>query len=1099
MKKILFFLILLISIGILPSSYAESGESIYVSVTGNDKNDGSFNKPAATLKRALEIYAGKKSLNNEYTATIYMHGGIYRVHETLNMTALHSGITIAPYGDGEVKIRGSVKLGEFKKVTDSSVLDKVGDKAKENLYETDLSAFLDSIDKYPEYAVQGSGTGYYELYVNNECKTLARWPNGGYAVTGDSIDGISFNTMQERAKKWGKSKYGMVWGYWRYDWAGQPIYISSVDDNSLLTLSKMPEYGLAGGQRYYAFNMLEELDMPGEYYIDRDAKKLYYYPDSPIDESEIELSVMKSNFITANNLQNAVIKNITFELSRGSGIYASASRNLSVNGVIVRNMGNYAISVSGTKCFVENCTVFNLGGAGISINGGNTADLSAGENIVRNNHVYNFGRIFRTYQSGISVNGSGNKMLYNTVHDSPHRAVTISGADNEFAYNEIYDVVKDTSDSGAFYSGRDWRQWGKSIHDNYFHDISRNEEINVSSVACVYADDMLCGTWVYNNIFENCDLPMLAGGGSDNTFTDNILINCKKSIQYDDRGVRGNWANNWLLPGTNEQTLYDRFIEFIDNTADIQLWKDKFPNFSVLLSDVNKNRGRDCDGNVILQEEVDIGIPKNAKVGGNINYGRYVNDSSYYDIADVAAEYGDVNTANEERYINIPQNIVKDNFGAENVNVNSMLSVVYPVNEEIVSEKNIRFTWNKVPGYSDYSIVVKNGDETVFRTNTKNTYAEVQGLKNGRYTWTVTAYDTNAEALTASSVFAVQRDFDIKTNNVYLTDFEEFKDGTKFVGGAETKTWFLGDYVTLAITGDGNSAVIESDPYTNSKALKLIYSGSGSIEIDNWFSGNSKQNNLSADSVVRAGYTSRIEHYASNAFLYRFNAFTNKNDWYGIARIHGYNNTLILNRGTGAFLPIKRELDSNPEQWFESSMTYNSVNQYTAVETNGEKTAEHIGGTKQPIARASFVIKEAEGGFANGMSGDFSNYYGKGSADKPTVIWLDNLEFELLNEIDVKKECIYADSGIECNVKVNNYSDNDRIYDCIAALYSTDENGCERLERVMIDKDNIVKCYNKEEAEHKFLFDGYNDKKYKCRVYLWESMKSMKPINQVKD
>ena len=33
-----------------------------------------------------------------------------------------------------------------------------------------------------------------------------------------------------------------------------------------------------GGMRYYVFNIAEELDAPGEYYIDRENSVLYFYP-----------------------------------------------------------------------------------------------------------------------------------------------------------------------------------------------------------------------------------------------------------------------------------------------------------------------------------------------------------------------------------------------------------------------------------------------------------------------------------------------------------------------------------------------------------------------------------------------------------------------------------------------------------------------------------------------------------------------------------------------------------------------------------------------------------------------------------------------------
>ena len=40
--------------------------------------------------------------------------------------------------------------------------------------------------------------------------------------------------------------------------------------------------GRAIPRRYRALNLLEELDQPGEYYVDRAAGRLYFWPPAPL-------------------------------------------------------------------------------------------------------------------------------------------------------------------------------------------------------------------------------------------------------------------------------------------------------------------------------------------------------------------------------------------------------------------------------------------------------------------------------------------------------------------------------------------------------------------------------------------------------------------------------------------------------------------------------------------------------------------------------------------------------------------------------------------------------------------------------------------------
>lgn len=315
------------------------------------------------------------------------------------------------------------------------------------------------------------------------------------------------------------------------------------------------------------------------------------------------------------------------------------------------------------------------------------------------------------------------------------------------------------------------------------------------------------------------------------------------------------------------------------------------------------------------------------------------------------------------------------------------------------------FAWRKAPGCNDkYEIKIYQGDTVVYSKKNDKCHANITGLKNGKYSRNIETKCANGIMLSETREFEVKRKTVVENAKINKTDFDYYKDGVLYEGSDTEKMWFIGDYVSLDIDGEQNSAEIKVDPVTGSKALKLTYLGKGSIASYNWFSGNANQTDLDKQSVIIAGYKARIEHYAKNAFLYRFNAFTNKDDWYGTARIHGYNNSLILNRGTGKFLTIKKNLDAEPDKYFESNMLFNSSNLYTVVNTNSEKMAENVGGSDHAVARASFEIKEASGDFQGGLTGDFTNYYGKGSTDKPTVVWLDDLYFKVIKEIsaDVK-------------------------------------------------------------------------------------------------
>ena len=49
--------------------------------------------------------------------------------------------------------------------------------------------------------------------------------------------------------------------------------------------------GIRADQRFYAYNLLEELDAPGEWYLDRQKGLLYFYPPSDCQEADVRFSV----------------------------------------------------------------------------------------------------------------------------------------------------------------------------------------------------------------------------------------------------------------------------------------------------------------------------------------------------------------------------------------------------------------------------------------------------------------------------------------------------------------------------------------------------------------------------------------------------------------------------------------------------------------------------------------------------------------------------------------------------------------------------------------------------------------------------------------
>jgi hypothetical protein len=555
----------------------------YVAVEGNDKNPGSKDKPFATLEGARDAIRSqiKKDGLPRGGITIYLRGGTYVRIKSFKLDKTDSGTETSPivyrnYEDEKVNIIGGkyLDISKFKSVTDPGIQSRIIDnEAKAKIVQYDLKA------NNLIYDVSGLNiTKSPELFVREEPMTPARWPNSGYVLTGKVIengssannyDKFKFQYNDPRPELWSKAKNVQMFGYWYYNWSDQIVKIDKIDTvNKTISSLQRTLYGVGENQRYYVFNLLEELDKPGEYYLDNESGMLYFYPPAILNKSDIILSQLTEPMITFKDTSNLTIQGVTFGESRGSGAVINNGHNIKICSCTFKNMSEYGVSINGgNNNGVKSCSIYNMGAGGIFINGGDRKELIPSGSYAENNNIYNYSRIIATYTPGIRLDGVGNRASNNLIHDAPHCAIIFYGNDNIIEYNEIYRVALETDDVGAIYSGRDWTYRGNIIRFNFLHDI--DNPLGSTGISGVYLDDCISGVEVYGNIFYRDWQAIAVGGGRDHVIKNNMIIDCKNSLYFDERGL------TWDL-----SSLYDSLskVPYTNKT-----WKAKYPELFTIL------------------------------------------------------------------------------------------------------------------------------------------------------------------------------------------------------------------------------------------------------------------------------------------------------------------------------------------------------------------------------------------------------------------------------------------------------------------------------------------------------------------------------------
>lgn len=603
----------------------------HVAPDGSDTGTGSESRPFATVSRAVEALRDWKRTNGTPVsgATIWLHDGTYMVDESILLDTRDSGLpgaqlSIRAYPGESPVITGGVPVpaSAFKQVTDKNVLKRIDESARNNIYAADLKNL--GITDYGTIKNKGMNRPWQpeamELFFGEKLMQLARWPNEGYVNYGEATDSGSrpryrnttiapggrpidpndpkfkellsdtgdrpgrFIYIGGRPSRWRDAEEPWLFGYWNYRWAGESIPVAHIDTlKKEIALGKPHWYGIEDNGQIYAFNLLEEIDQPGEYYINRKTGILYFWPPGEITSAPITVSVCENPIFGLENVSWVTIRDITVTVGRGKGIVISGGTGNNVIGCTVSNFGGVGIEIrdsgdsAGSHHSVIACDLYRIRGTGISISGGDRATLTPSYHCALNNHCHD--------QATIHVNGVGNRAAHNLIHHNPWSAIHFSGNDHLIEYNELHHCLLDADDYGVMYTGRNPSCTGTIIRYNFFHDNAGREAHGTNGI---YLDDGTSGQIIFGNVFYRTGRPgrsaqgaVFMHGGTMNRIVNNMFIHCDLAIGNSPWGQE-RWEK-FFATGDMQKRLYGS----VDISS--QLFIARYPHLAVMPDRADSN------------------------------------------------------------------------------------------------------------------------------------------------------------------------------------------------------------------------------------------------------------------------------------------------------------------------------------------------------------------------------------------------------------------------------------------------------------------------------------------------------------------------------
>ncbi|HEX5150779.1 MAG TPA: right-handed parallel beta-helix repeat-containing protein [Parafilimonas sp.] len=553
------FLLLFFSIFLIQKSSSQNVATIYISPDGNDNNNGSIDNPVKTIA-GLQSLINKTDTKNK--VDVYFRKGVYPVTNSLLLSDKNSkaSIRFMAYQNEKVSIIGGVNLpGKlFQPVHDAAIIKKISPSIRNHIYEADLASVgINDIGiltnngfAKPKIPVR------IELFINDEPQQLPRWPESGYldidrVPTDGNKNAKTVNAFISKgitSQPWMQDSDIWVEGMFSFNWSYDNLKVNKINGNTVF-VNNDTKYGIyasgdsseplikaAGSIRgFYFYNMPEELNKAGEWWLDEKNKKIYVYPDADLMNADIKVSLFEKPLLIINNTANISFENIEFGCTRGDVINIKNSSNITFKNCRILNSGLVGIEADNvTNTQISECLIKNTGAENIKLTGGDRKSLNPSGNIIQNCDLSNSSRHYLGHVANTFIGGVGNKIIANYFHDIPSQGIIYEGNNHIIQNNHFENMCYFLADIGGVYTGRNPSATGTVIVNNFFENV-RNKRSNY--IAAVYVDDGSGGIQASNNLFVNCGSSNAGGlgaihvnGGANNQFNNNVFINCNKAF-----------------------------------------------------------------------------------------------------------------------------------------------------------------------------------------------------------------------------------------------------------------------------------------------------------------------------------------------------------------------------------------------------------------------------------------------------------------------------------------------------------------------------------------------------------------------------------------
>jgi hypothetical protein len=537
----------------------------YIAPNGNDSGPGTMEQPMATLEAARD--AARKAGVGQHR--LILQPGKFFLTKTFLLDARDNGLTIEAAKAGQTTFYGGRLVSGWRRDGERFWCSDLAG-VKEGVWDLrmlEVNGRMADPARMPESGTFQHQSPFTVQWLSSVAGGWARPP------TEDELTTLRYNPKDIPATLEIRNAEVRVYHMW--DECRVGVISNDVARHTLILqrLAKPP--GAFGVSKYVVFNTRKGMTKPGQWYLDRVAGQVVYWPLPGEDMTKAKIvAPVLERIMSIAGTSNAPVEQITVRgltlrvtttpLKPGgfaAEVFDGALGLEHAHGCVLENLeianvaGQGILGEALADCEIRGCRIHDTGGCAIRANG--TASLIA------SNHLHDVGLIYpgatALVVSGMSpgVEEKGFHIYRNEIHDAPYSGMDCRGSDYLIEENLVYRVMREVSDGGAIYGV----MRRSIVRGNCVRDVVK--AVEGYGVSSYYLDEGSEDCVIEHNVSVGVERPILNHISHGIIIRDNVFIAATNMTLYFGRSSGCSFAGN---------TLYVPGKITIERPAAITLW-----------------------------------------------------------------------------------------------------------------------------------------------------------------------------------------------------------------------------------------------------------------------------------------------------------------------------------------------------------------------------------------------------------------------------------------------------------------------------------------------------------------------------------------------